>query len=344
MTEDERLTEDEIKLYDRQIRLWGFEAQTRMRNSRILLINLTSIGVEIVKNLMLGGIGSLTICDSSIVLEQDLNVNFFINSNDVGKVKVESSFNKIKELNPRVELKYELRDYNSIELNDYSLIIATGLDLPQLIELNKKSRLLNIPLYACSTHGLYGYMFVDLITSETCKKYESNEKKEGMKLDSNTEIIKINKIIENDLNFDNCIIKCDFKPIDNLLIGDKFSHLSAKKLKKITPLLPILIALSCFKSQINKSIDEISISFNDLKLKSIDVCNSLKLPISILDDDDELIQQIANQAYCEFQPVSAILGGTISQEVINMLGKRELPINNYLILDGVNNEMPIFNL
>lgn len=59
MTGSKSLSEDEIKLYDRQIRLWGLKAQTNLRNSRILIINLTSVGCEIIKNLMLSGIGSI---------------------------------------------------------------------------------------------------------------------------------------------------------------------------------------------------------------------------------------------------------------------------------------------
>lgn len=32
----QEITNDEVQLYDRQIRLWGLEAQSRMRNARIL--------------------------------------------------------------------------------------------------------------------------------------------------------------------------------------------------------------------------------------------------------------------------------------------------------------------
>ena len=85
MTEtNSALTADEISLYDRQIRLWGMEAQTSLRNSTILVINMSGVGVEIVKNLTLGGVGGVTIMDDSVLKEQDLNCNFFVDRSQVG--------------------------------------------------------------------------------------------------------------------------------------------------------------------------------------------------------------------------------------------------------------------
>ena len=61
------ITEDEAALYDRQIRLWGVEAQRRLLSSRILIINMKGLGAEIAKNIVLGGISCLTLLDSNEV-------------------------------------------------------------------------------------------------------------------------------------------------------------------------------------------------------------------------------------------------------------------------------------
>lgn len=34
--------------YDRQIRVWGAEAQSRLQNAKVLLINFTNLNVEVV--------------------------------------------------------------------------------------------------------------------------------------------------------------------------------------------------------------------------------------------------------------------------------------------------------
>jgi len=84
-TAAEELSADEIALYDRQLRLWGIEAQNRMRKANILLINVKALGNEIAKNLVLAGIGSLTVLDPGLVTEADVATQFFVTEEDIGK-------------------------------------------------------------------------------------------------------------------------------------------------------------------------------------------------------------------------------------------------------------------
>ena len=79
------LSADEIALYDRQIRLWGAQAQERIRSASILLVSLRTLGTEIAKNLTLAGISSLTIIDDEPVTEEDLGSQYFLREEDVGK-------------------------------------------------------------------------------------------------------------------------------------------------------------------------------------------------------------------------------------------------------------------
>ncbi len=71
MRVDQVITEDEAALYDRQIRLWGVDAQKKLLSSRILLINMSGLTAEIAKNLVLSGINCLTLLDSE-------DVNYFL--------------------------------------------------------------------------------------------------------------------------------------------------------------------------------------------------------------------------------------------------------------------------
>jgi len=64
------LTDEEAKVYDRQIRLWGVEAQQRMRSSKILLMgHIAGTAIEIAKNLVLAGVGAVVLSDNSTVCE-----------------------------------------------------------------------------------------------------------------------------------------------------------------------------------------------------------------------------------------------------------------------------------
>ena len=79
-----KLTEEEEQLYDRQIRLWGMEAQNRIRNAKILVIGVNGVSCEVIKNLVLAGINTIGLCDELMTAEDDINNNFLIPREAVG--------------------------------------------------------------------------------------------------------------------------------------------------------------------------------------------------------------------------------------------------------------------
>lgn len=54
------------------IRLWGDNGQTLLENANICVINANALGCEVLKSLVLPGIGAFTIVDGSNVTEDDL--------------------------------------------------------------------------------------------------------------------------------------------------------------------------------------------------------------------------------------------------------------------------------
>ena len=60
------LNANESEQYDRQIRLWGVEAQRSIQASKILIWGMGGLGAETVKNLVLAGL-SATIADDATV-------------------------------------------------------------------------------------------------------------------------------------------------------------------------------------------------------------------------------------------------------------------------------------
>ena len=57
----------------------------RLRTANVLLISMRALANEIAKNLVLAGIGSLTLQDSQVVVDDDLGAQFFISAQDIGK-------------------------------------------------------------------------------------------------------------------------------------------------------------------------------------------------------------------------------------------------------------------
>ena len=57
----------------------------RMRNATILVVNLRGVATEIIKNIVLAGIGKLIVVDPDDVAPKDLGAGFFFRDEDVGK-------------------------------------------------------------------------------------------------------------------------------------------------------------------------------------------------------------------------------------------------------------------
>lgn len=53
-------------------RLWGDHGQRSLESAKVCLINATALGTEILKSLVLPGIGAFTIIDGRKVSEEDI--------------------------------------------------------------------------------------------------------------------------------------------------------------------------------------------------------------------------------------------------------------------------------
>jgi len=60
--------------------LWWF----RMRTSSVLVVNLRGVACEVGKNIVLAGVGTVTLLDDAEVDEQDLGANYFVREDEVG--------------------------------------------------------------------------------------------------------------------------------------------------------------------------------------------------------------------------------------------------------------------
>jgi molybdopterin/thiamine biosynthesis adenylyltransferase len=57
----------------------------RMRNATILVLHLRGVATEVIKNIVLAGIGKIIIVDDEQVHEEDLGAGFFFRDEDIGK-------------------------------------------------------------------------------------------------------------------------------------------------------------------------------------------------------------------------------------------------------------------
>lgn len=162
------MTVDKSNKYDRQLRLWAATGQSNLEESHICLVNATSTGSEILKNLILPGIGNFTIVDDKLVTENDLSGNFFMDSDSVEQLRAKVMCNMLMELNNDSKGHYVADSLSGIDdkfWDQFNIVIIS--DCTQYSSLSRVKNLLyykGIPLIIVNTVGFYGS--INIIANE----------------------------------------------------------------------------------------------------------------------------------------------------------------------------------
>lgn len=127
------LTNDEILRYARHLILpeVGMEGQQKLKAARVLCIGAGGLGSPLALYLAAAGVGTLGIVDFDIVDVTNLQRQILHTTNDVGRRKLDSAADKLKALNPFLNLKtYETRltSANALELFREFDMVADGTD------------------------------------------------------------------------------------------------------------------------------------------------------------------------------------------------------------------------
>lgn len=97
----------------------GIEAVKKQAASKVILVGLKTLGLEIAKNLVLSGLKELTIVDSG-VYSFGSEEHFYLS--DVKSRKIEECIFKIKELNPYMLVKSQAQ---MPALEGYHIVVST---------------------------------------------------------------------------------------------------------------------------------------------------------------------------------------------------------------------------
>ncbi|KAI9102515.1 hypothetical protein DFS34DRAFT_647071 [Phlyctochytrium arcticum] len=149
--------------YDRQLRLWQAHGQAALESAQVCLLKGTAVGAEVLKNLILPGIGSFIVVDDKKVEMSDFGNNFFIGREMLDQSRAKAIVESLKELNPDVQGSFleenptALVMKNRHFLEKFSLIIATQLEEAVVKELASICEQANIPLVIIRVSGLYTY-------------------------------------------------------------------------------------------------------------------------------------------------------------------------------------------
>ncbi|XP_017466889.1 PREDICTED: nedd8-activating enzyme E1 regulatory subunit [Rhagoletis zephyria] len=153
---------DKSRKYDRQIRLWGEHGQSLLESSTICLLNATALGCEVLKSLVLPGIGGFSIVDGNVVTEDDLGINFFLDASFIGQSKARACMQLLQELNTDVNGDFVDESVDWILSNrpaffdTFDVVVASNLNEKTLLGLSERLWEANIPFIYCRSLGFFG--------------------------------------------------------------------------------------------------------------------------------------------------------------------------------------------
>jgi len=148
-------------LYSRQLYVLGHEAMRKMATSDVLISGLGGLGVEVAKNVILGGVKSVTLHDSVVCTYSDLSSQFYLTESDIGKNRADISCPKLGELNSYVPVKSYTGILSESYLKQFKVVVLTETTLDEQLRISEITHQNNIALIVGDTRGVFAQVFCD---------------------------------------------------------------------------------------------------------------------------------------------------------------------------------------
>ncbi|XP_047533623.1 ubiquitin-like modifier-activating enzyme 1 [Vanessa atalanta] len=155
--------EDEIdeSLYSRQLYVLGHDAMRRMASSDVLVSGLGGLGVEVAKNVILGGVKSVTLHDDRACTVADLSSQFYLSEASIGQNRALASCEQLAELNHYVPTTAYTGPLNEEFLKKFRVVVLTGASRAEQERVAAITHANNIALVIADTRGLFSQVFCD---------------------------------------------------------------------------------------------------------------------------------------------------------------------------------------
>src|SRR5579864_3632317 len=152
------LSKDEILRYSRHLIIpeVGMDGQLKLKNASVLLIGAGGLGAPLGLYLAAAGIGRIGLVDFDVVDFTNLQRQVIHGTSDVGRKKLDSAADRMREINPNVKIdKHEvaLSSENALDiLRDYDVVVDGTDNFPTRYLVNDACVLLGKP-------SVYGSIF-----------------------------------------------------------------------------------------------------------------------------------------------------------------------------------------
>ncbi|KAH1011803.1 hypothetical protein HUJ04_001094 [Dendroctonus ponderosae] len=148
-------------LYSRQLYVLGHDAMRRMASSDVLVSGLGGLGVEVAKNVILGGVKSVTLHDDQLTKMSDLSSEFFLSEEDIGKNRAEVVCKKLAELNNYVPTCTHTGTLDADFLKNFRVVVLTNSNRSEQLRISEITHAGNIALIIADARGVFAQVFCD---------------------------------------------------------------------------------------------------------------------------------------------------------------------------------------
>lgn len=148
-------------LYSRQLYVLGHDAMRRMASSDVLISGLGGLGVEIAKNVILGGVKSVTLHDDAVCQVADLGSQFYLTEADIGKNRAAACCQRLSELNSYVPTRHHSGPLTDAYIKKFKVIVLTETPLNEQLRISEITHANDIALIVADTRGLFSQVFCD---------------------------------------------------------------------------------------------------------------------------------------------------------------------------------------
>ena len=152
------LTNDEIARFSRHLILpeVGMQGQTKLKNAKVAMIGAGGLGAPLGLYLAAAGVGRIGVVDFDVVDVSNLQRQVIHGTSDIGRKKLDSAGDRMKEINPNIRIdKFDtgLSSENALEiLRDYDIVVDGTDNFPTRYLVNDACVLLKKP-------NVYGSIF-----------------------------------------------------------------------------------------------------------------------------------------------------------------------------------------
>ncbi|KAF5286697.1 hypothetical protein FQA39_LY16180 [Lamprigera yunnana] len=148
-------------LYSRQLYVLGHDAMRRMATSDVLISGLGGLGVEIAKNVILGGVKSVTLHDETACTIADLSAQFYLTEDDIGKNRAEACVEQLSELNMYVPTRAHTGPLTDEFIKRFRVVVLTTTSLSEQLRISEITHSNDIALIIADVRGLFAQVFTD---------------------------------------------------------------------------------------------------------------------------------------------------------------------------------------